>query len=314
MPFLAVPLFILGTLAAHFAACGLSAVWSAGPFTSHFIAGALYLARLLPEARRHSALCPVAWMVCLLLCSTGLHGQHTTGHAFIAALVLNGLCLLIGYSLWRPSAGRQWFIPKAHPVPLLAQAQGWFRRQFDHSPAVPPRSGSSTELSQAVSRAAPLSPDLADAAEAVRIMADPARLEPTWRWPWSAESSDRRQTRELSRQARLDQYKDHLRAFRTANEALGNAAAARASAASETSIFEAQCLNEMARFGIVNRVQHDMTSAFLDRLAAVESFRGRVSTEILDALRERALNEFAGSMNRASSSNKPASESVEKKK
>ena len=70
----------------------------------------------------------------------------------------------------------------------------------------------------------------------------------------------------------------------------------------------------MARFGIANRVHHDMTHAFLDRLASVESFRGSVSPEILDALRERALNEFAGSMNRSSSAIAVAQEPVEKKK
>jgi hypothetical protein len=43
-----------------------------------------------------------------------------------------------------------------------------------------------------------------------------------------------------------------------------------------------------------------MTRQFLDQLESIETFRGRVSTEILDALKERALNEFTARMNRAS--------------
>ena len=175
MPFLAVPLVILATLAAHFAASGLAALWSAGWSVSHLIAAALYLAWLLPEGRRHGALCPATWLICLLLCRTGLHAWHPSGHAFIPALILNGLCLLIGYSLYRPAGSARWFVSQAHPVSLLAQVQNWLRWQFERSPATQP--GSPAELSQSVARAAPLSPDLADAAEAVRVMADPARLD-----------------------------------------------------------------------------------------------------------------------------------------
>jgi hypothetical protein len=43
-----------------------------------------------------------------------------------------------------------------------------------------------------------------------------------------------------------------------------------------------------------------MTRQFLEQLESIESFHGRVSNEILDALKERALNEFTARMNRAS--------------
>jgi hypothetical protein len=36
------------------------------------------------------------------------------------------------------------------------------------------------------------------------------------------------------------------------------------------------------------------------QLEAIENFRGRLTPEILDALKERALNEFTARMNRAS--------------
>ena len=43
-----------------------------------------------------------------------------------------------------------------------------------------------------------------------------------------------------------------------------------------------------------------MTRQFVSQLETLEGFRGRVTAEILDALKERALNEFTGRMNRAS--------------
>jgi hypothetical protein len=43
-----------------------------------------------------------------------------------------------------------------------------------------------------------------------------------------------------------------------------------------------------------------MSRQFVAQLEAIENFRGRLTPEILDALKERALNEFTARMNRAS--------------
>lgn len=43
-----------------------------------------------------------------------------------------------------------------------------------------------------------------------------------------------------------------------------------------------------------------MTQQFVEQLESIETFRGRLTDEILDALKERALTEFTERMNRAS--------------
>ena len=120
--------------------------------------------------------------------------------------------------------------------------------------------------------------------------------------PWSREGRARSQARDLSLQARLDIYKDDLRAIRIANEVLNRSATMRAVEAAESAIFEIRCLGETTRFAILNRTHLEMTQQFLSHLECLESFRDRVTAEILDALKERALNEFADRMNRASKS------------
>jgi hypothetical protein len=118
--------------------------------------------------------------------------------------------------------------------------------------------------------------------------------------PFSREARARSQARDASLQARLDIFRDDLRAIRIANEVLNRAATMRAVEAAETAIFEIRCLGETARFAILNRTHLEMTRQFLDQLESIESFRGRVATEVLDALKERSLNEFTARMNRAS--------------
>jgi hypothetical protein len=136
----------------------------------------------------------------------------------------------------------------------------------------------------------------------LQVRSDPNRVAPAGAasWPWSREGRARSQARDLSLQARLDVFKDDLRAIRIANEVLNRAATMRAVEAAETAIFEIRCLGETARFAILNRTHLEMTRQFLSQLETLESFRGRVTTEILDALKERALNEFTARMNRAS--------------
>ena len=136
----------------------------------------------------------------------------------------------------------------------------------------------------------------------LQVRSDPNRVAPSGpvAWPWSRETRARSHARDLSLQARLDIFKDDLRSIRIANEVLNRAATMRAVEAAETAIFEIRCLGETARFAILNRTHLEMTRQFLSQLETLEGFRGRVSTEILDALKERALNEFTSRMNRAS--------------
>lgn len=118
--------------------------------------------------------------------------------------------------------------------------------------------------------------------------------------PFSREARARSQARDASLQARLDIFRDDLRAIRIANEVLNRAATMRAVEAAETAIFEIRCLGETARFAILNRTHLEMTRQFLEQIDSIETFRGRVSGEVLDALKERSLNEFSARMNRAS--------------
>jgi len=136
----------------------------------------------------------------------------------------------------------------------------------------------------------------------LRLRSDPRRVvsERRLAFPWSPEARVRAQARQASLEARLDIFRDDLRAIRIANEVLNRAATMRAVEAAETAIFEIRCLGETARLAILNRTHLEMTRQFLAQLETIESFRGRVSTEILDALKERALNEFTARMNRAS--------------
>ena len=118
--------------------------------------------------------------------------------------------------------------------------------------------------------------------------------------PWSREARARSRARDLSLEARLDIFRDDLRAIRIANEVLNRAATMRAVEAAESAIFEIRSLGETARFAILNRTHLEMTRQFLAHLESIEAFQGRVSVEILDALKERTLNEFIARMNRAS--------------
>jgi hypothetical protein len=118
--------------------------------------------------------------------------------------------------------------------------------------------------------------------------------------PWSSEARARSEARQASLRARLDIFRDDLRAIRIANEVLNRAATMRAIEAAETAIFEIRCVGEAARLAILNRAQLAMTRQWLSQLEAIESFRGRISAEVLDALKERSLNEFCERMNRAS--------------
>jgi len=131
---------------------------------------------------------------------------------------------------------------------------------------------------------------------------DPNRVAPAegLELPWSERARVRARAREASFDARLEIFKDDLRAIRIANEVLNRAATMRAVEAAEIAIFEIRSTGETIRFSILNRAQLDMTRQFVGQLESIESFRGRLTDEVLDALKERALSEFTERMNRAS--------------
>ena len=137
----------------------------------------------------------------------------------------------------------------------------------------------------------------------LRLRSDPDRVAPGGALsllPWSREAHVRSQAREASLQARLEIFQDELRALRIANELLNRAATMRAVEAAETALFEIRCAGQAARLAILNRAHLAMTRQFVSQLESIESYRGRISDEVLEALKERALNEFCDRMNRAS--------------
>jgi hypothetical protein len=145
-------------------------------------------------------------------------------------------------------------------------------------------------------------PSLEEVNRELRMRADPGQVAPAGRLelPWSPEARARSRARDVSLEARLDLFKDNLRAIRIAREVLNRAATMRAVEAAETAIFEIRTAGETARLAIINEAHLEMTREFLDHLEVLEAFRPRVGAEILDALKERALNEFTARMNRAS--------------
>jgi hypothetical protein len=106
-------------------------------------------------------------------------------------------------------------------------------------------------------------------------------------------------------QARLDVVGDDLRAIRAVHEAVTRAAIFRTVQAVETVVLEIRCAGESLRYSIVNRAHLEMTRQFLDQVAAYEAFRERTSPELVDALKQRALEEFTTRMNRASKETAP---------
>ncbi len=131
---------------------------------------------------------------------------------------------------------------------------------------------------------------------------DPNRVVPAAgiELPWSDAARTRACARQASLEARLEIFKDDLRAIRIANEVLNRAATMRAVEAAEIAIFEIRSVGETTRFAILNRAQLEMTRQFVEQLESIEAFRGRLTSEVLDALKERALTEFTDRMNRAS--------------
>jgi hypothetical protein len=138
----------------------------------------------------------------------------------------------------------------------------------------------------------------------LQVRADPNRVALPTSLPasWTRAGRARGTAEDLALTARLDIFRDDLRAIRIAYQVLSRAATMRAVEAAETAIFEIRTVGEIARFAILNRSHLEMTRQFLEHLELLEAFRGRLTSEIVDALKERALNEFTTRMNRASRS------------
>jgi hypothetical protein len=132
--------------------------------------------------------------------------------------------------------------------------------------------------------------------------ADPDRVAPRHglELPWSERARARARARAAALEARLEIFTDDLRAIRIASEVLSRAATMRAVEAAEVAIFEIRNLGETTKLAIVNRAQLEMTRQFVSQIESIESFRGRLTDEVLDALKERALSELTERMNRAS--------------
>lgn len=107
-------------------------------------------------------------------------------------------------------------------------------------------------------------------------------------WPWSRDSSSCAAAEDDVLEARLQVVLD----------VLNRAATLRAIEAAELAVFEARTTGESARMAVMARAQIAMTEQFARHLAAIDDFRGRLTDEIIDALKQRALADFTDRMNR----------------
>lgn len=130
----------------------------------------------------------------------------------------------------------------------------------------------------------------------------PEELYPTrfWEKPDSLESRARERARALDSQSRLDRFGDALEVQRRAQRVLSEFQAAQAQDAARLSSVENSCGAELALYSNVNRVHHQMTLEFLRRLSQIEGLREQLPPELMDALKERAFEEYTDRVNRAS--------------
>ena len=118
-------------------------------------------------------------------------------------------------------------------------------------------------------------------------------------WPWAKMS---READDLRRQAELGLYRRTLETICQARRALDQAAGLRVVEAAEAFVLEVRSEGERHRFQLLTEVQREMTVLFLDQLRWIEEQRGACSSEMLDALKQRALSELTAAMNRLSKS------------
>src|SRR5579884_3086505 len=126
------------------------------------------------------------------------------------------------------------------------------------------RSDSALERLRSIS-GDPLKPSVERVSRELRVRTDPDQVAPSrnFELPWSRAAQARSRARDLSVEARLDIFRDDLRAIRIANEVLNRAATMRAVEAAETAIFEIRTVGETARFAILNRTHLEMTRNFV---------------------------------------------------
>jgi hypothetical protein len=125
----------------------------------------------------------------------------------------------------------------------------------------------------------------------------PPRL---WGRTDSFESRVREEARSLDLQSRLDRFRDGLEIRRNAHRVLGEFQTVQAKETVRLSISEKRCDAELALYAAVNRVHHQMTMEFLTRLDQIEALRPQLPSELLDALKERAFEEYTERVNLAS--------------
>jgi hypothetical protein len=63
---------------------------------------------------------------------------------------------------------------------------------------------------------------------------------------------------------------------------------------------EVQCASELAKHAALQRVQLMLTDQLTAQLERLDRYGARLSPEIVDALRERAFDEFSAAMDRVS--------------
>jgi hypothetical protein len=142
-------------------------------------------------------------------------------------------------------------------------------------------------------------PEAADAALDAAAPNGALAVVPEWpqsgvvEWPWSEAAAVRRRTRAAALEASLAIAEDRLAVARRVQAAWNELAYVRASESARTAVLEARADGEAARLSAAFRRLVQMTAAFAAELSALEPFRATLGDEILDAIRERALNEFA---------------------
>jgi len=112
-------------------------------------------------------------------------------------------------------------------------------------------------------------------------------------WPWSQAAATRRRVRAATLEASHGIAEDRLAAARRIQATWNELACVRAAEAARTAVLEARADGEAARLSLAFRRLVQMTTTFSTELSALEPFRAALGDEILDAIRERALNEFA---------------------
>lgn len=115
---------------------------------------------------------------------------------------------------------------------------------------------------------------------------------------WTAEGQLRETVRELERQARLEGYRARMKAVLEAERTLLSAGVAKAAQTAETLRQEWHSRQVRLRSSAADREEGLLLAAFLQKLEALDKLAARLPVEIVDALKERALEEFTRAANR----------------